>query len=61
MWPVLGGAVWTVPGAVYSAPEEDPRKVFIDGKWAVGTPGTECLSEGIQTHTPVKPRGPGPT
>jgi hypothetical protein len=36
-WPVLGGAVWTVPGtAVHSAPEEDPRKVFIGGKWAVG-------------------------
>jgi hypothetical protein len=31
---------------------KDPRKVFIGGKWtAVGTPGTECLSEGIQRHT----------
>ena len=60
-WPVLGGAVWTAPGAVHSAPEEDPRKVFIGGKWAVGAPGMECLLEGIQTHTPAKPRGPGPT
>mgnify|MGYP001270530562 CR=1 FL=1 len=61
IWPVLGGTVWTVPGTVHSTPEEDPRKVFIGGKWAVGTPGMECLLEGIQTHTPAKPRGPGPT
>ena len=61
-WPVLGGTVWTVPpGTVHSTPEEDPRKVFIGGKWAVGTPGMECLSEGIQTHTPLKFRDPGPT
>ena len=59
-WPVLGGTVWTVPGTVHSTPEKDPRKVFIGGTWAVGTPGMECLSEGIQTYTPVKPRGPGP-
>jgi hypothetical protein len=60
-WPVLGGAVRTVPGTVGSAPEKDPKKVFIGGKWAVGTPGMEFLSEGIQTHTPLKPRGLGPT
>jgi hypothetical protein len=43
--------VWTVPGTVHITPEDDPRKVFIGGKWAVGTPGMESLSEGIQTHT----------
>jgi hypothetical protein len=48
--------VRTVPGAVGSTPEKDPRKVFIGGKWAVGTPGMECLSEGIQTHTIKTPR-----
>ena len=38
MWGVLGGPVRTVPGTVGSAPEKDPRKVFIGGKWAVGAP-----------------------
>ena len=28
----------TMPSTVGSAPEKDPRKVFIGGKWAVGTP-----------------------
>jgi hypothetical protein len=31
--------------------QKDPRKVFIGGKWAVGTPGMECLSEGIHSNT----------
>jgi hypothetical protein len=47
--------VRTVPGTVGSTPEKDPKKVFIGGKWVVGTPGAECLSEGVQTHTPLIP------
>ncbi len=55
--------VWTVPGTVGSTPEKDPRKAFV--WWESGRlepqAGMECLSEGIQTYTPLKFRDPGPT
>jgi hypothetical protein len=54
---VVGGTVLTVPGTVYSTPEENPRSGFIGGKRTVGTPGMPTF----QAHTPLKPRGPGPT